>query len=131
MAVVAILITIPVVFLIPRVRTSPVFDRLLWVATMVVGFLAAWVAVAMAKDSHIWDTVFVIADTPVLPTIAGVLIGVLALNLPLWLLDRFDSSSYADEEEEQELDEETELALEPEPGAPMIAPAGNQKDDGA
>ncbi len=92
MAVVALLVAVPVVLLIPRARTSPAFDRLLWAATVVVGFLVAWIAVAMAKNASILD-VFVIADTPVLPVIIGALGGAFALNLPLWFQDRFQGSA--------------------------------------
>jgi hypothetical protein len=91
MAVVATLVTAPIVLLIPRARTSPAFDRLLWAATIVVGFLVAWVALAMAKDANIMNA-FAVGDTPVLPVIIGVLAGALALNLPLWLADRFGGS---------------------------------------
>ncbi len=90
MAVVATLVTVPVVLLIPRARTSPTFDRLLWAATGVVAFLVAWVAVAMAKNAGTWGN-WAIADTPVLPTVIGGLLGALVLNLPLWLLDRFET----------------------------------------
>ncbi len=103
MAVTAVGVTVPVVLLIPRVRTSPVFDRLLWVATPIVGFLTAWVAVAMARDAHVWDTLL-IADTPVVPTIGGALGAALAVNVPLWLLDRFEPE---EENEADVIDEET------------------------
>lgn len=89
MAVAALLVTIPVVWLIPRARTSPTFDRLLWAATFVVAFLLAWVAVAMAKNAGTLGD-WAVADTPVLPAAIGGLIGALGVNLPLWLLDRFE-----------------------------------------
>jgi hypothetical protein len=91
MAVVASLVTIPIVLLIPRARTSPVFDRLLWAATLVVGFLAAWVTVAMAKDAGTLNAVAV-GDTAILPVIIGALGSALVLNLPLWLADLFGGS---------------------------------------
>jgi hypothetical protein len=108
MAVAALVVTVPVVLLIPRVRTSPTFDLLLWVATLVVGFLAAWVAVVIARDSHIWDTL-VIADTPALPSLAGAVGGALALNVPLWLLDRFDSLAAEEATMEEAGDEPSDL----------------------
>jgi hypothetical protein len=104
LAVVALLVTIPAVLLIPRARTSPTFDRLLWVATVVVAFLIAWVAVAMAKNAGTWGD-WAIGDTPVLPAVIGGLIGAFALNLPLWLLDRFESGK-----EENAPDEQSEEA---------------------
>lgn len=91
MAVVASLVTVPVVLLIPRARTSPAFDRLLWAATPVVGFLVAWVAVAMAKDANTLNA-FAVGDTPVLPVIIGALGSALVLNLPLWLADLIGGS---------------------------------------
>jgi hypothetical protein len=92
MAVVALLVTIPVVLLIPRAHTSPTFDRLLWAATVVVGFLVAWVAVAVGKNANVLDA-FEVGDTPILPTVIGALGGALTLTLPLWLLDRFEGST--------------------------------------
>jgi hypothetical protein len=89
MAAAAVLVTIPVVLLIPRARASTTFDRLLWTATPLVGFLVAWVAVAMAKSAGSLDALL-IGDTPILPVLIGTLAGELAVNLPLGLLDRFD-----------------------------------------
>jgi hypothetical protein len=91
MAVVALLVTIPVVLLVPRARASITFDLLLWAATLVVGFLLAWVVVGNTKSAGI-SAIFIIADTPMLPAIVGALAGALALNLPLWLADRFGGS---------------------------------------
>jgi hypothetical protein len=90
MAIVAVLVTIPIVVLLPRARASTNFDRLLWAATAVVGFLIAWVAVGMAKNASSLDA-FVIGETPVLAVVIGALSGALALNLPLWLADRFEA----------------------------------------
>jgi hypothetical protein len=115
MAVVATLVTIPVVLLIPRARASTSFDRLLWAATIVVGFLVAWVAVAMAKDANTMDA-FAVGDTPVLPVIVGALAGALALNLPLWLADRFGGSGG------EEIDAPTS------PDTPMAADEKNPQD---
>ncbi len=101
LAVVALLVTIPAVLLIPRARTSPSFDRLLWAATAIVAFLIAWVAVAMAKSAGTWED-WAIGDTPVLPALIGGLIGAFALNLPLWLLDRFESGKEENAPAEQD-----------------------------
>lgn len=89
MGVIAVLVTVPVVLLIPRARASTTFDRLLWVATAFVGFLIAWVAVGMGRNSANPGG-FVIGDTPILPAFIGALAGALAVNLPLSLLDRFE-----------------------------------------
>jgi hypothetical protein len=107
LAVVAALVTVPAVLLIPRARTSTAFDRLLWAATVVVGFLVAWVAVAMAKDANNVGP-FAVGDTPILPAFIGALAGALALNLPLWLADRFGGSS--GEESETPTNPDTPIA---------------------
>ena len=111
MAVVAVLVTIPTILLVPRARTSPAFNRLLWGATALVAFLIAWIAVAMARDSGSLASVMV-ADTPVLPVVIGALVGALALNLPLWLLDRFENEG--EEPWLEEMDEEIVQAPEEE-----------------
>jgi apolipoprotein N-acyltransferase len=104
LAVIALLVTIPTILLVPRDRTSPAFNRLLWAATALVAFLIAWIAVAMARDSGSLDSMLV-ADTPLLPAVLGALVGALALNLPLWVLDRFETESA--ETWPAEADEET------------------------
>lgn len=107
MAVLALAVTVPVVLLIPRARTSPFFNGLLWAATLVVCFLLAWVAAAMAKDAGTFSTPAV-GDTPLLPALLGALGGALAVNLPLWLADRLaggagenDDDEFEGESEEQ------------------------------
>ena len=113
LAAAAVVTAVPVVLLIPRVRTSPLFNGLLWVATPVSGFLVAWVAVAMAGQAQVLDNV-ILLDTPVLPAVGGALAGALAVNLPLWLLDLFDRDG------EEELMEEEEPADEPEEGEAAV-----------
>jgi uncharacterized membrane protein YedE/YeeE len=120
-AVVAVLVTIPVVMLLPRARASVNFDRLLWAATAVVGFLFAWVGVGMAKNADSLDS-FVIGETPVLAVVIGALAGALALNLPLWLVDRFGAAveePVPDESEEQLLPAVTGEQEEVEEAAPI------------
>lgn len=111
MAVVDLLVTVPLVLLIPRARSSPVFDRLLWGATIVVGFLVVWVAVAMAKSASILDGL-VVGETAALPAVIGALGGVLALNLPLWLVDRFGGSAGEETAAEEVSDSQTAAAEE-------------------
>jgi hypothetical protein len=109
MAAVAVLVTLPVVLLIPRSRASTAFDRLLWAATALVGFLIAWVAVAMARDTGNLDAP-VIGDTPILSALIGALAGALAVNLPLRLLDLFEHRE--EEPGTDELEEEILPAVE-------------------
>lgn len=111
----AFLATVPVVLLIPRARTSPGFDRLLWAATLVVGFLLAWVAVAMAGDAGTFSTPAV-GDTPIVPALIGALAGALAINVPLWFADRQGGGGGEEYDDEPEV--EPDLPVEeqlPEP----------------
>lgn len=89
---------------IPRARASVLFDRLLWVATPIVAFLVGWVAVAFASSTNLavlgrWS----IAETPLLAALLGALVGALAVNVPLWLLDRYEPMD-VEEENEQGMD---------------------------
>lgn len=114
MAVAALLITAPVILVIPRARTSPAFDLLLWAATFVVGFLLAWVAVGMARAAGSLLTPAV-GDTPILPALIAALAGALAINVPLWLADRVGGrpiDDYDEPEVEPDLPVEEQL---PEP----------------
>lgn len=92
MAAVALLVTIPVVYLIPRGRTSTAFNRLLVAATVLVGFLLAWVAVAMSGTGGSLGS-YAIGDTPILPVLIGSVIGALAVNVPLKVFDFFEPAA--------------------------------------
>lgn len=97
----AILFTIPTVLLIPRARQSPIFDRLLWVATVAVAFLGAWAAlgyVAGSPDLAGWSS-YRVGEVPVVPIVAGAAGGALLLNVILWLMDRFVPAEELEEEE--------------------------------
>jgi len=87
MAAVAVLVAAPIVWLIPRARQSPTFDRVLWAATGTLAFLGAWAAPSyIAADSALNN--LVVADVAVLPTLMGAAAGALSVNLVLWLIDR-------------------------------------------
>ncbi len=109
LAAAATLVTIPIILLIPRTRSSAGFNRLLWAATLLVAFLTGWVAVAMAQSSNLLTDIS-IAATPVLPALLGGLFAALVLNLPLWLLDRLEpgGGGEPDEEEPEEREEQEE-----------------------
>ena len=141
LAIAAVVTTVPVVLLIPRVRTSPAFDRLLWAATPVSGFLVGWVAVAMYRDSPVLGA-WIIMDTPVLAAVGGALGGALAVNLPLWVLDRFDMDEEAKLFEDEALPDEDEAlpdedeALPDEDGGALVPDAdegelSSGEDEGA
>ncbi len=88
MAIEAVLVTVPIVLLIPRARQSPMFDRVLWIATWLLAFLGAWGAPSyIAADSSLNN--LLIADVTIIPTMLGALVGALSVNVLLWLLDRF------------------------------------------
>ncbi|MGB8646299.1 MAG: hypothetical protein WCF84_13765 [Anaerolineae bacterium] len=115
LAVLSIIITPIVVLLIPRARRSPAFDRLLWGATLFVAFLGGWYAFGIADPDHPLSGV-VIAGIPVLSVAIGALVGAMAVNLPLWLLDRFERPDHDadqmewDDELEDDLDDEVDQA---------------------
>lgn len=100
LAICAGIVSIPVIRLVPRARASVLFDRLLWVATPVVAFLAGWVAVAFTSNINLaMLNGLSFADTPILAAFLGALFGALALNIPLWLLDRYESTDLNDQDE--------------------------------
>ncbi len=89
LAVSAAVVSPIIILLIPRARRSTSFDLLLWLGTPVVAFLAAWYAYG-STDAANPPGGLVVAGTPLLPVVAGALGGALAVNVPLWLLDRFE-----------------------------------------
>ncbi len=90
MAVVAALFTVPAVLLIPRARTSPAFDRFLWVGTWLLAFLSAWLAIGYMGTSSPQPITLPpeFDDVPLVPIIVGAAAGALVLNVLLWVLDR-------------------------------------------
>ena len=106
MAIEALLATAPAVLLIPRARQSPMFDRVLWLATWALAFLGAWNAPTyFAADSALND--LMIVDVAIVPTILGALVGALSINVLLWLLDRFGGQVIEEEVVAEPVTEET------------------------
>lgn len=90
LALIALMVTVPIVKLIPRARQSRWFDRVLWGATWLLAFVCAWYAVDQIKTdvplaTMSWDA---FARTAGASIAIGALGGALALNLVLWLMDR-------------------------------------------
>jgi hypothetical protein len=88
MAVIALGVTVPIVMLIPRARKSPLFDRVLWVATWALAFLGAWSAPGYFGDDSL-ATPWLVDQTPLIPTLIGAIVGALSIHVVLWLMDRF------------------------------------------
>ncbi len=90
MALVSALLTIPAVLLIPRARTSPAFDRFLWIGTWLLAFLCAWLAIGYMGSISPEPVIgpLDISQVPLVPIIVGAAAGALVLNALLWLLDR-------------------------------------------
>jgi hypothetical protein len=90
MAVVAAIVTLPIVRFVPRVRQSPVFDRVLWGATWLLAFLGAW----YTADNYGGAPLATLALNDFAPVAGGAITlgaiaGALSLNVLLWLMDRF------------------------------------------
>ncbi len=100
MALVSALFTIPAVMLIPRVRTSPSFDRFLWIGTWLLAFLCSWLAIAYVagSGSEPPTTIGDLSQLPLVPIVVGAAGGALALNALLWLLDRLAPPEVEEEE---------------------------------
>lgn len=114
-AAIAILVTVPIVLLIPRARKSPLFDRVLWMATWALAFLGEWSApnyLGSASTMNQW----MIEQLPLIPILIGASVGALSINSILWLMDRF-SPPIAEEDGEPEssltIDEQTTDLVQP------------------
>jgi len=89
LGVIAIVVTAPVVVFVPRARQSIWFDRVLWLGTLVLSFLAGGYAIGNFNDATSPLESVMIGDVPVLVAVVGAGAGALGLNLVLWLMDRF------------------------------------------
>jgi hypothetical protein len=102
MAIVSTAVTIPAVWLIPRARQSPVFDRVLWIATWVLAFLGAYSAPSYFGAGSSLNS-FVIGDLAIAPMVTGAVVGALSINGLLWLMDRFGGTSVDENATAEEL----------------------------
>ncbi len=103
--VVSAIITPIVILLIPRARRSTVFDAMLWIATLVVAFLGGWYMFGMADPKNPLGGLAIL-DVPILSIAIGALAGAMLVNLPLWLLDRFEHSNESEDDWEWDQDNE-------------------------
>jgi hypothetical protein len=102
MIVIAIVVTLPAVWLIPKARQSPMFDRFLWAGTWAMAFLGAWYALGNLTSNLASVNVWVIGDVAVIPALIGAAVSAVFLNGLLWTMDRFASApadEYLDEAE--------------------------------
>lgn len=104
--VMAALVTPLAVSYIPRARHSPTFDRLLWAATFVLGFLGGWFAIGYGSQYRELDVLndLLIAEVPVMVVLIGAAAGAFALNLSLWVIDRFSHDASVEEIEDEDWD---------------------------
>ncbi len=114
MAMVSIVVTLPAVLFIPRARQSPVFDRVLWIATWMLAFLGAWLAPSYIPTDWSWNS-FTIADVTLAPIVLGAIAGALSINVLLWLMDRFGGTSM-EENTTEELEQSEEQNGGTDPG---------------
>ena len=103
----AVIVTVPILLLVPRARRSPIFDTLLWLATIVVAFLVVWLTVVFASQNERLNFLdqFQIAGLPIAVILLGAAVGAFGLNLPMWVADR---NAPPIEAEESITEEETE-----------------------
>ncbi len=94
MIIASIIVTPPLVLLVPHARQSPGFDRLLWGGTLLTAFLGTWLGIANWSDVMPDPS---INDVPVLPILAGALGGAIVLNALLFMLDRLEKPDEYDE----------------------------------
>lgn len=121
-AVISILVTLPAVLLIPRVRQSPLFDRVLWVGTWGMAFLAASFVLGNLSAALSSLDVLILGEVSVIPALLGAAVGAFALNGLLWLMDRFSRS---------QLDEDAPLEESDDSSDSPAAIAGEGTDGGA
>ncbi len=95
MLIASVVVTPPLVLLIPHARQSKAFDRLLWSGTLLTAFLGTWLGIA--NWSNAWPDPSV-NDVPVLPILAGAFGGAFTLNALLWILDRMERPIGPDDE---------------------------------
>jgi len=102
-ALVSVGLTIPAVLLIPRARQSPMFDRVLWGATWLLGFLSAWAAPHYFQADAL--NAIVIGEVNLIPTVISAAVGVLSINGVLWVLDRLSPPEFNAAEESADVSE--------------------------
>ena len=101
----AVVVTVLVIRLVPRVRHAALFDRILWLATFGVTCAGSWIALAFVSgQSHeqVLNGV-VFANLSFIPMLLGALAGALVINLPLWMMDRWGGAA-SDKEPDPEDD---------------------------
>jgi hypothetical protein len=82
------------VLLVPRARRDLWFEVMLWVGTALVAFLGSLLAIAAASSLAVVRglTGFSLQGVPLIPAALGALGGALVLNVPLWLMNRFEEA---------------------------------------
>jgi uncharacterized protein YqgC (DUF456 family) len=96
LAALSITVTLPAVLIVPRIRHSSTFDRILWIATFILAFLGAQIApnyLGKLWAANTWR----VAELAILPALVGAVAGAFSINVLLWLIDRFDKSSEAED----------------------------------
>jgi hypothetical protein len=119
-AIISILVTMPAVRFIPRARQSPTFDRVLWVGTWGMAFLAAWFVLGNFGAALSALDILILGEVSVIPALVGAAIGAFALNGLLWSMDRFSRSP---------LDEDAPLEESDDGSDAPAAIAGEGTDD--
>lgn len=120
--VIAILVTLPAVLLIPRARQSPMFDRVLWIGTWFLAFIAEWFVLGNVNAPGLNG--MVIGEVSVIPALIGAAVGALLLNGLLWGMDRFSHPQI----EEDAMPEESDA---PTNATPAIAGEGESGGEGS
>ena len=122
-AATSVVVTIPVVLLIPRARQSSQFDRVLWLGTWAIAMLGTWYTLGNVQIPSL--DVLTAGDVSIVRALAGGAAAALILNGLLWGIDRFEHPQAELEEEEAETGDGS---LPPSPGVEASEAGANSAD---
>ncbi len=100
--VVALVITVPVMLLFRHARQSPVFDRILWVATWGIAFVGGWLGIGYLGGNPNLGALsnLIVGELPIVPVVLGAVGGVLVLHLILWVMDHLERPVIEEEDDD-------------------------------
>jgi hypothetical protein len=99
LTVMTVLVTPLAVAYIPRTRRSRAFDALLWIATLLLGFLGGWFALGYVTQYQELGFLndLMISNVPIMVVLIGCVGGAFFLNISLWVIDRLSRNGEIEE----------------------------------